>query len=483
MSVIYQLAVSPGQADSYLEHGFDFVAGFAVDARDAAEVTDVGELIELLCCAMPGSPFSPDTPIDILHVPTGPFIQTREAVGPLHPHAFLGGIVEAQPFNGTGIARTGTVSTPLLWMEPTRLTDGSQLWRFYPGISEPELRGVYHGAAWGWETVKTGSFTACVPSQFIGPVTMRPWGLAPVDVELDDTGTAPAALTIVAPSEPPEEGFEELPTGLWAKRIEFHEGLDVFEYQAQGRLKSIPVRVLRHLSQQKADAQLTAHVCSMLLDAPVAAAAGFSRYSQAIHTAVVPFAEISDQIAREARPGSWDMSSRPALTMLPRRERDNTDPQALVTDILALVAAVAPTGWTQLRYLIQMIGSEVNFSAAATVPQEGEAAEHGEPRTVPLPLVPTATLHYARQIKIAIAKHRDTPGEGAAFSMLFTFESDGKAGLTFNLTDAPPWAKNPSRAAWDAELAEFPRDSEHIPEWLHEILDAPQDLPDSHARE
>lgn len=44
----------------------------------------------------------------------------------------------------------------------------------------------------------------------------------------------------------------------------------------------------------------------MLVDTPLAGAAGFRRYAQGIHTAIVPFDAITDQVAREARPASWD---------------------------------------------------------------------------------------------------------------------------------------------------------------------------------
>jgi hypothetical protein len=467
----YQLAVSPAQAKSYLENGFDFFGGFAVNAADVVDITDVADLITLLNCDMPGSPFSPDKPIDILHVPSGPFVQARQAVGPMDPQAFLGGIIEAPPFDGSGVAKVNDISTPLMWVEPARLTNGTQLWRFYPGISEPELRGVYHGVAWGWETVRTGKFKACVPSQFIGPVTLRPWGLAPVDVEVDkDTGTL-TAVTIVAPGKPPEEGFEPLPTGLWAKRIAYHEGLDVFEFQAQGRYHSIPVRILRQLSDSPNSIKATkAQVCAMLLDAPAAAASGFSRYAQGIHTAIVPIDDVTERISREGRPATWDVTQRPAITIHSARIRDNTDTQSLVTDILTLLAAVAPDGWRHLRFLIQMIGDQIHFSAAATIPPANDADPHeGEngDHLIPLRLVPTATLHYARQIKRNLAK----PNEGAPFSMLFQFTPEGTANVTLNTTDAPPWADAVTHEAWSKEITAFPRSAEHTPEWLRSFLE------------
>ena len=52
MSVIYQLAISPGQADSYLGNGLDFFGGFAVDADEVSGVTEVADLVALLGIAL-----------------------------------------------------------------------------------------------------------------------------------------------------------------------------------------------------------------------------------------------------------------------------------------------------------------------------------------------------------------------------------------------------------------------------------------------
>lgn len=65
----FQLAVSAQQAQSFLDMGYDLFSGFAVDAAAAASVTDVGDLMDLLCLRFPGAPYAEDEPLDILHVP------------------------------------------------------------------------------------------------------------------------------------------------------------------------------------------------------------------------------------------------------------------------------------------------------------------------------------------------------------------------------------------------------------------------------
>ncbi len=481
MSVVYQLAVSAGQADSYLKNGLDFFGGFAVEASKVSRVTEVGDFISLFGLGTTGSPFSPDKPIDILQVPANPFIQTRLAVGPLHEQAFMGGIVEHPPFNGSGMARGAGIETELLWVEPTRLTTGAHLWRFFPGSAEPELRGVYHGIAWGWETIKTGAFKACIPSVFTGPILPREWGILPVEVELDEETSKPVALTMVTPGQPRgEEGFEELPTGLWAKRIAYHEDLNIFEHQDVARHQNIPVRIVRAVTAD--DGELKAHVVSLALDAPLTQAAGFSRYAQATSTAIVAFSALTNRASREARPNTWDVSSRPAVTLKASRARNNSDAQALMADIFALLTNIAPTGWSRLKLYIQLVGQMAHFAASATVPEDKDddaaltdsssaesttstnafGTEEVATKEITVNLLPTAILHYVGQLKKVLYREE----VGAPFVLVFEFDTQGKANVTVNLNDEPRWAHQVPPKVWRDDLASFPRSPENIPEWL-----------------
>lgn len=468
MSTTYQLAISVNQADSYLNTGLDLVTGFAIDAAAAAGITDVADLIAVQCCDPRA--FSADRPIDILQLPAGPFVQVRKAVGPLSPDAFMGGIVENPPFTGFGTTAGGGVTTDLLWIEPTRLTAGAHLWRFFPGTSEPELLGVYHGIAWGWETVKTGKFTACIPSQFIGPIVTREWGALPAEVELDEQSGEPVALTMVAPSAPTaEEGFQELPTGLWGKRIGYHTDLNIYEHQDVGRYKHAPVRIIRAVRDESG--KILAHAMSMILDTPFAAALGFKRIAQGSNAILIPFDEIDEKASREARPKTWDVSQRPAATLKAARERNNADPQALVADILAMLTNVAPSGWESLRLHIQIVGQMAHFAAMATVPgKSGETGEATE-QAVTLKLLPTSVLHYMSQIK-KISYEEEA---GAPYVFTLEFKPDGQANLAANRDMEPRWAKQVPANVWREDLKAFPRTDAHIPEWLNRRLEDRQD--------
>jgi len=481
VSVVYQLVVTPGLAESYLKNGLEFFGGFSVEASEVSEVTEVADLLALLGANGPGSPFSADQPLDILQVPSNPFIQTRLAVGPLHEQAFLGGIVEPPPFTGSGVARGGGVETSLMWVEPTRLTAGSMLWRFFPGSAEPELRGVYHGVAWGWETVKTGTFKAALPSVYMGPVMVREWGMCPVEVELDEETHQPAAVTLVSPAEPRgEEGFEQLGSGLWGKRIEYHPDLNIFENQGIARFNNIPVRVVG--MAQGEDGKVAAHVTSMVLDAPLTQSLGFNRFSAATATALSSVEELTGYATREGRPKTWDVSERPAITAHPNKPRENTDPRQLTSDIFGMLAATAPQGWKQLKLDVQLVAQVANFAAAAMLPHEvsasdnttresafGDISTDAEPTLEPvtIKLLPTSILHYVAHLKKLLYK----PEVGAPYILRFTFSSDGQANLTINSTDEPRWAAQVPSQTWQADLESFPRTEEHIPEWLQSRLE------------
>lgn len=111
--------------------------------------------------------------------------------------------------------------------------------------------------------------------------------------------------------------------------------------------------------------------------------------------------------------------------------------------------------------MVQMINQEAKFSCGGDHEKRGWRAAHDHAGK----FVPTATLHYVRQIKENTAK----PNEGAALSMLFAFEPTGKAQLTINTTAARsgyPGRGRRGRPSWPPST----RIAEHRPEWLRDIL-------------
>lgn len=444
----FQLAVSAQQAQSFLDTGYDLFSGFAVDAAAAASVTDVGDLMDLLCLRFPGAPYAEDEPLDILHVPVDPFVFDRHAVGPLSAEAFRGGVVEYPPYDGSGVARGGGVETDLLLIEPARLTAGSRLWRFHPGNPEPELRGVYHGLAYGWENVETGTFTATVPSPFIGPVIKRAWGGVPCDVELE--GGRPAAVTMVSPTNPQaEDGFTQLESGMWAKRIAVGEGADIYADLVTGEVSGIPVRVVR--SVRDGD-RLLFQVAALINDAHYLERAKFQRWSTGVYTALVDPANLTNQKRQEARPVIWDVSDRPAIAAR-SAAIDFSDTNALLRECLSLLSQTAPPDWIEETVRVQLVGQSAIY--------EGYAKLEGD-TNAQLRVLPTAVIHHLRRLKqnLAIA------GEAPFFVAVINLTKAGQGKLNVNAVQEPVWADLVPVEEWRNEADAFPRTGDTMPDWL-----------------
>lgn len=448
--VTFMLAVSQPQARALLETGYDVVSGFAVDAAAAASVTEVGDLIDLLCLRFPDSPFSDGKPIDIIHVPADPFTTDRLAVGPLHPQAIQGGVIEFGNYDGSGVARGGGVETELLLLDPCRITAGSILWRFYPGQPEPEHRGTYHGLAFGWENAESGTFKAGIPTPYLGPLIRRSWGSIPCDVELGENGE-PASVTMVSPVEPKgENGFEQVESGMWAKRVEVDETADIFTDVVTGQVSGIPVRIVRSVRK---DDKILFQVASSLTDALYLNRAKFQRWSSATYTALVDSTHITDQSRKEAKPTVWDVASRPAVATRPLKPVDFSDPNSLLRETFALIAKTAPPGWQEVTLRIQIVGTSAIYEGFAKLAEDKLAA---------LRVIPTAIIHHMRRLK----QDRALAGEEPFLVAILRLEKNGKGTLNLNGSQEPPWADLVEPEEWHHEVAAFPRTGTTMPDWL-----------------
>ena len=518
MSVVYQLAVTPWQANRYLSEGAEDFCGFAVDAASVEDVRDAGCLRELLLCKVNEANFPADEPLHILKAPIDPFVHTRRAVGPLHPDAFLGGVTEDAPYDPSGVVSAGGATAELLWIEPGRLTPGSELWRFRPGDPNPELAAVYHGVAWGWENARTGEFVAAKPSKLMGPVVKREWGTAAVDVETD--GGKPTAVTLVSPQKPPESGFERLSTGLWAKRIEYSDGLNVYENYLSALARGVPVRVTRLANSPNG---MEALGFALLVDAPYAIGNRVLRICPGAFFCVMPMDEMEKAVAREGRPETWDVSTFPAVTTLSLRERSNYDVDSLLKDIHALIENVAPEGWRTCTLIVQIVGGQFRYggnffipasadpfeaappsgggspSQAASPSGAGSEASSSEDRSASaddgahrgpgsrrarsgrprrpvyggvveeISLLPSAVLEYLGQIKKLAA----TPERGAPLAFTLQASASGETKLNVTYEETPPLVESITPQAWAAEMEAFPRPNP--PEWASRLTDPGDD--------
>ncbi|WP_341359543.1 hypothetical protein V5H98_17775 [Georgenia sp. M64] len=493
MSTMLQKAVTPQMSAAYLDRGLDRVAGYVVPAADVAEVTTTQGLFELHGLGFAGTPFSPDRPIDVLHVPTAPTAVLVPATGGTDEagrRATGGTFLERPPFNGTGFAGTGDVVAPLSWLEHTRLTPGARLWRFHPGGAEPELIGSYHGVAFGWQNhLSDDSFHALLPSKYVGPVAKLALGTFAADVRADDDG-APTVVTIVTVAKDPEKhGFSRTKAGTWAKQLAAAEVPELFEIHASARWHGIPVRIVDQGPDK--DGQQMCRVTSLAHDADVAERLGMDKVDVGVYETTVPLSVLTDVVYAQRVPRAWakegqlaqassagpaDPAGAPARTASAPRVNVGTPvvtvapgspeadhPMAKFAAELQRVAqglvSVAPTGWTRARVLCRMVGSRGEVMAAAT---------GAEGKEVPLPGLPGDVARAMSEMRHKAFE----PGKGTWFTALVTLERSGKLSLNLDYNNEQKWGRPLEPGQFAEDLRRYPRDDEHTPAWLRERLAA-----------
>ncbi|MBR5951354.1 MAG: hypothetical protein IKZ87_07980, partial [Actinomycetaceae bacterium] len=436
-----------------------FFGGFAVEASAIEGIVDISAFISLFHLNLPGSPFAPDRPVDILEVPTNPFLRVRHAVSPIDDRAVLGGIVEYPPYDGTGTVRAGELETDLLWIEPSRLSTGARLLRYYPGQREPQVRGIYHGATWGWEDCTTGKFRAFTPSHLVGSAISRIWGETPVDIETDDND-APVAVQMVCSQIPEEEsGFQLVESGLFAKRIAYHENLKLHEPHLVGIVNSIPVRVIR--TMEDGNGTTLAFCVAMILDMPLVFAHGFDRWAQGVAVKTVPFDEVQNLHMQAAEVPNTGFDTMPVVTLLPD---EHETPRRILGQGFLLLSNFLPQGWKRARILVQVVGEAVGLGGQVAVP----SGATGELKYVQIDSIPSAFKSYGIWFKEA----NIDPNEGAPLTVTFDFEADTlNVDVELNYKHEPEGSENVPLEQWAIELERFPRSVDKTPEWLRNKVD------------
>mgnify|MGYP000845118797 FL=1 len=458
IDVGYRMAIAPWRARSYIEGGKEDFCGFAIDAAQVSGMKEVGDFIDLFCGAIAPAQFSPSEPIHILEVPTNPFVQASRAVGALHPDALLGGISEISPYDGSGTASGGGFSTDLLWIEPTRLTAGAELWRYYPGNPSPELCGIYCGTALGWRNMRTGKFVASAPSDLIGPVVKRDWAQLPVDVEIEEG--EPVAATMVAPVDPQqEEGFKPVSSGMWVKRIELSEDDAVYENQRYATINRVQSRLVRFMRGQSGEKRVLA--VARAIDANYAESQGFARLEPGVFACFPTVEEVAPiHVDRRAAPFSWNTAGKPAVTRKRKKERSNYDVAELLEETALLVTGMAPPKWERCDLVVQLVGRKAKGEGHFVIDAEKDERQFVDS-------LPVAILKYLAQIKVLHALQ----GQGAPLAYaLSVFRGDLKNSEMIPFPDEhPPLLEHIAPEDWQEELDYFPRDEE--PEWARRLMD------------
>lgn len=424
MSIVLQKAVTPQMSAAYVERGLDRVFGYVVPAADVAGVTTTEGLFELHGLGFSGTPFAPDRPIDVLHLPTPPTAGLVRATGGTDAaarQAAGGPFLDRAPFTGTGLATVGDVVTPLSWLEHTRLTPGARLWRFTPGAAEPELVGTYHGVAFGWQNHLTGDdFHAVAPSKYVGPVARTESGTYAADVRTGDDGRPTVVTVVTLAPDAEQHGFTRTAAGMWAKQLAPAEVSDLFEIHATARWHGIPVRIVDQGPPDAAGAQ-QCRISSLAHDADVAEGLHMDKVDPGVYEATVALTDLADVAYAQRIPTAWARAEQvekvraaqaartaagtpaapqgigaPVVTVADGGATASTDERAarqsaLLQRVAQGLVKAAPAEWASARLLCRIVGTRAEVLAAAPRRPGRRRSCPGSPRTSAPPWPSSAT--------------------------------------------------------------------------------------------
>ncbi|MDD9206281.1 hypothetical protein PU560_07330, partial [Georgenia sp. 10Sc9-8] len=441
------------------------------------------------------TPFSPDEPIDILHLPQPPTARLLRATGGTTDEqrkATGGPFLEPAPFTGTGYAETDGVVVSLSWLEHTRLSPGARLWRFYPDSNEPELVGTYHGPAFGWQNhLAEDALHAVAPTSFVGPAARTEHGVYAAEVTTDDDGV-PTAVTLVARSAKAEEhGFTRTPAGTWAKKVPVEQVQALFELHLSAVWNGMPVRVVEQFPGP--EQQRLSRVFAVGLNAEAATKLKMTRIEPGVYEANVPTENLkkvtpTQRVAktwpkpegatpvgatagRAAGEGQQDpgtagqagAADAGAPTQPTGDERlvegdpalSGEEHQELYRRIARGVAAGAPEGAASIQMLARVVGSRVELAAQASLKDGSAAPLKGAAKDTPEAVLELRRLTYR-------------PERGAWYTMTAMLDAQGKFTARFSWDQEPAWQQQaPSPEEYAADLAEYPREGV-LPDWLAE---------------
>lgn len=137
-----------------------------------------------------------------------------------------------------------------------------------------------------------------------------------------------------------------------------------------------------------------------------------------------------------------------------------------VEDIAKAFTTSAPEGWVQIEVEAPSISEVTGYTAVATLPDAERCSFYIEDRRLALEAIRTI-----QQLRRSMAA-QNADG-GAWFTMKLDISSDGKFAAEFDYDSAPEFDFEISRESLLADLAEFPRSADHVPDWLRSAADPP----------
>ncbi|WP_280266758.1 hypothetical protein [Nocardia wallacei] len=80
--------------------------------------------------------------------------------------------------------------------------------------------------------------------------------------------------------------------------------------------------------------------------------------------------------------------------------------------------------------------------------------------------VPFSVVGALRELRATMYE----PGRGTWFSLRYTIDPPMEYRVLFNYDDDPQWWPEIAAEEWAKDLRAYPRDSEHVPDWLRAKL-------------
>lgn len=134
---------------------------------------------------------------------------------------------------------------------------------------------------------------------------------------------------------------------------------------------------------------------------------------------------------------------------------------ALLQDIALVLAHSLPPGWQECHVVHGAVGAH------------GETTVRIERLNGPPTDVEAAPVLGELFARLRAGMYR--PGTGTWFGIRFQLTHPAEYQVEYNNARQPDWSTPPPPEAYVEELRRFPRDTEHIPDWLSETVEAPAD--------
>ena len=138
--------------------------------------------------------------------------------------------------------------------------------------------------------------------------------------------------------------------------------------------------------------------------------------------------------------------------------RGHLGPEAqkeILTQIGMRIFEDAPKGWVRLAYRVRLV-MEHGTSELIAEFEDGSSRREA---------TPDDTIMMIDDLRAGMYQE----GKGTWFSMEYVITRPGKFNVTYNYDD-DPGITFPTALGFTNDLTYFPRDEEHIPDWLREKL-------------